>query len=76
MVDTAERNRKLIADLAAKGARLGNANMVRIARCTAADDTGLAATNVRCSLSRNRMPFWTTGLMERVRPNGSPSHHQ
>lgn len=31
MADTTERNRKLIADFAAKGARLGKANMVRIA---------------------------------------------
>ena len=41
MVDTTERNRELIADLAAEGARLSKAEMVRIARGAAAHDTGL-----------------------------------
>ena len=41
MVNTTERNRELIADLASEGARLGEAEMVRIARRAAAHHTGL-----------------------------------
>ena len=41
MVNTTERNRELIADPAAEGAWLGEAEMVRIARDAAAHHTGL-----------------------------------
>ena len=58
VVEPAKRDRVLVADLAGQRARLGKANMVRLARRAAADDAWLSvATNLQCSLSRRRIIF-------------------
>jgi hypothetical protein len=41
VVKPTERDGKLIADLSAEGARLGKAQVMRIARRAAADEAGL-----------------------------------
>ena len=60
----ADRDCVLVADLAAKRPRLGETNMVRLARRPAADDAGLLGTNFRCFLSRSLQRscnFWMGG---------------
>ena len=55
MVITAERHGEFIADLETQGARLCEAQMMRIARLTPTDKTGLRRNKPQVALSRGRL---------------------
>ena len=59
MVEPAERNREFVADPATECAGLSDAQILRGSQGARPHTTqGCLETNLRCSLSRNRIPLW------------------
>jgi hypothetical protein len=59
-MQSTDRDRILVTDLAPNCARLGKANVVRLARCAATDNAGLSGDELAVFLTRRRIVFAAT----------------